>query len=158
MLAILFDILVVLQSAVFGDGSGGGAAGGGAAGGGGATGAGGAAASGPVGAEGCAAQALPFAVIMVVFYFLLIRPQQKKQKEMDAMLKALKKGDVVRTTGGIRGEIFDVDDRAATLIVADKVKINVLRSHIAGPDVGPDDAAKESASSSKDDAKSGKGS
>lgn len=70
-------------------------------------------------------------LIFVLFYFLLLRPQQKKQKEVDEMLKALRRGDVVRTSGGIRGEIADLTDTDVTLIIADKVKINVLRSHIA---------------------------
>jgi preprotein translocase subunit YajC len=69
--------------------------------------------------------------MFAIFYFLLIRPQQKRQKEIDDMLKALRKGDKVRTTGGIRGEIVDLNETDATLLVADKVKINVLRSHIA---------------------------
>lgn len=92
----------------------------------------------PVGASGgCATQAGLLAVMMLVFYFLLIRPQQKRQKEHDQMLKSLSKGTVVRTSGGIRGEIFEINDRDATLVVADRVKINVLRSNIAGPDVQP---------------------
>ena len=71
--------------------------------------------------------------MFLVMYFLLIRPQQKRQKEHDAMLKALDKGTVVRTNGGIRGEILEIDDHEVTLKIADKTKINVLRSHIAGP-------------------------
>ena len=70
-------------------------------------------------------------VMFAVFYFLLIRPQQKRQREQDDLLKALRKGDKVRTTGGIRGEIADLTDTEVNLIIADKVKINVLRSHIA---------------------------
>ena len=62
----------------------------------------------------------------------MIRPQQKRQKETDAMLKGLRRGDVVRTSGGIRGEVSDLTDTDVTLLIADKVKINVLRSHIAG--------------------------
>jgi preprotein translocase subunit YajC len=69
--------------------------------------------------------------MFVLFYFLMIRPQQKKQREMDDMLKALRRGDIVRTTGGIRGEIVDIGDADVTLLIADKVKINVLRAHIA---------------------------
>ena len=76
-------------------------------------------------------QLLMLAVMFGVFYFLLIRPQQKRQREVDDMLKALRRGDKVRTTGGIRGEIADLNDTEVNLIVADKVKINVLRSHIA---------------------------
>jgi preprotein translocase subunit YajC len=78
------------------------------------------------------AQPLLFLVVMFgVFYFLLIRPQQKRQRETDALLKALRKGDKVRTSGGIRGEIVDLTDTECTLLIADKVKVNVLRSHIA---------------------------
>lgn len=77
-------------------------------------------------------QMVMLALMFGVFYFLLIRPQQKRQREVDTMLKALKKGDVVRTSGGIRGEITDLTDNEVTLLIADKVKINVLRSHVAG--------------------------
>ena len=86
------------------------------------------------GPAGCAAASQPLvlmAVMFAVFYFLLIRPQQKRQRELDDMLKALRKGDKVRTTGGIKGEIADLNDTEVTLLIADKVKINVLRSHIA---------------------------
>ncbi len=75
------------------------------------------------------------AVMMVVFYFVLIRPQQKKQKETDALLKSLKKGQRVRTTGGIRGEIVDFKEENGdeiVLLISDRVKINILRSHVAG--------------------------
>jgi len=75
------------------------------------------------------------ALMMVVFYLVLIRPQQKKQKELDRLLKALKKGQKVRTTGGIRGEIVDFKNEVGdevVLLVADRVKINILRSHVAG--------------------------
>jgi preprotein translocase subunit YajC len=82
------------------------------------------------------------ALMVLVFYFLLIRPQQKRERERETMLKALKKGTMVRTTGGIRGEITELTDRDATLLIADKVKINVLRSHIAGAD-GADEPKSE---------------
>jgi preprotein translocase subunit YajC len=75
------------------------------------------------------------ALMMVVFYLVLIRPQQKKQKELDQLLKSLKKGQKVRTTGGIRGEILDFKNESGeevVLLIADRVKINILRSHIAG--------------------------
>lgn len=73
-------------------------------------------------------------LMAVVFYLVLIRPQQKKQKELDGLLKALKKGQKVRTSSGIRGEILDFKSEAGdevVLQIADKVKINVLRSSIA---------------------------
>lgn len=90
--------------------------------------------SGPSGGASAWASAQPLvlmAVMFGVFYFLLIRPQQKRQRETDDMLKALRKGDKVRTSGGIRGEIADLTDTEVTLRVDDKVKLNVLRSHIA---------------------------
>ena len=88
-------------------------------------------------------QLLMLALMFGVFYFLLIRPQQKRQREIDNLLKSLKKGDQVRTSGGIRGEIVDLTDQEATLLIADKVKINILRSHVASKLTG--DAAKEKA-------------
>ena len=71
-------------------------------------------------------------LLFVVMYLLLIRPQQKRQKEHDAVLAALKKGQKVRTQGGIRGEIVDLKDKEVVLLIAERVKINILRSHIAG--------------------------
>lgn len=74
-------------------------------------------------------------LMMVVFWLVLIRPQQKKQKALDALLKQLKKGQKVRTTGGIRGEIVDFKTEVGdevVLMIADRVKINILRSHVAG--------------------------
>jgi preprotein translocase subunit YajC len=87
----------------------------------------------PSGPGGLASfQPLIFLALMFgIFYFLLIRPQQKRQRETDNLLKALRKGDKVRTSGGIRGEILDLTDSEVTLLIADKVKINVLRSHVA---------------------------
>ncbi len=78
-------------------------------------------------------------VMFAVFYFLIIRPQQKRQREQDDMLKALRKGMTVRTTGGIRGEIVSLTDRDCVLRIADKTKINILRSAIAGPEVTSDE-------------------
>jgi preprotein translocase subunit YajC len=85
-------------------------------------------------AGGLSSMALP--VIMLVFlYLFMVRPQQKKQKELDSLLKQLKKGQKVRTTGGIRGEIVDFKSEVGdevVLLVADRMKINILRSHISG--------------------------
>jgi preprotein translocase subunit YajC len=86
-------------------------------------------------------------LMMVVFYLVLIRPQQKKQKELDRLLKGLKKGQKVRTTGGIRGEILDFKSEngdEVVLQIADRVKINILRSHVAGIAEPPAAAAPES--------------
>lgn len=67
-----------------------------------------------------------------IFYFLLIRPQQRQARERDAMLKSIEKGRVVRTTGGIRGEVLSLEGDEVTLLVAPKVKLQVLRANIAG--------------------------
>jgi preprotein translocase subunit YajC len=86
-------------------------------------------------ATGCAGQSgmfLPMIAIFVVFYFMLIRPQQKKQRETQDWLKSLKKGDDVVTTGGVIGRISGLTDNTVTLEVQEKVRLKVLRSHIAG--------------------------
>ena len=69
-------------------------------------------------------------IIFVIFYFLLIRPQQKKQKELKAMLDNLAYGDTVVTTGGIHGRITGLTDSVVTLEIADKVRIKVSRGAI----------------------------
>ena len=61
---------------------------------------------------------LPMVFMVVIFYFLLIRPQQKKAKEHKALLDNLKRGDRVITSGGIIGNIIDIDDQIVTLEVA----------------------------------------
>lgn len=99
--------------------------------------------SAPSGGAGGELQLLLLPLMFVLFYFLMIRPQQKKQREMDEMLKALRRGDIVRTSGGIRGEIVDITDGDVTLLIADKVKINILRAHIASKgDTAKAEAAK----------------
>lgn len=79
-------------------------------------------------------QFAPIFIIIAVFYFLLIRPQQKKQKELQNWMSTLKKGDEVVTTGGIWGKIAGLAENTPyiTLELQEKVRIRVLRSHIAG--------------------------
>lgn len=92
----------------------------------------------------CEPQSLGMIAIMVIaFYFLLIRPQQKKAKEHDAMLKSLRPGTVVRTSGGIRGEITAGDEQEVTLLIAPKVKIQVARAHIAQVIMGGGEPSKD---------------
>jgi preprotein translocase subunit YajC len=75
---------------------------------------------------------LPLVLIMVVFYFLMIMPAQKRQKKLNDMLRNLKNGDKVITNGGIYGTIVGLEDDAVQLRVADQVKIKVSRNAIAG--------------------------
>ena len=76
---------------------------------------------------------LPFLLIIVIMYFLMIRPQSKKQKEKQKMLAALKKGDNVVTMGGIHGKVTGFTDNEKTVIVKvdEKVKLNIDRSAIS---------------------------
>jgi len=68
---------------------------------------------------------LPMILIIVVFYFFMIRPQMKKQKEITAFRNSLAKGDKVVTTGGIYGKIIEMKDNYVLLQVDDNVKIRV---------------------------------
>jgi preprotein translocase subunit YajC len=68
--------------------------------------------------------------IFAVFYFLLIRPQRKRQKEMKAMLEALKKGDRVQTIGGIRGTIVGVKEKTVVIKVDDNTKLEFSRDAV----------------------------
>ena len=79
------------------------------------------------------ASLIPLILIMVIFYFLLIRPQQKKLKEHKAMVEATKKGDAVITAGGIIAKVTDVKDDILTVEIADGVKVKVRRETIVGP-------------------------
>jgi len=74
---------------------------------------------------------LPMVAIFVVFYFLLIRPQQKKAKDARAMLDSLEKGNEIVTAGGIVGRITKLSDQYATLEVAPNVEMTVQRGAIS---------------------------
>ena len=74
---------------------------------------------------------VPIILIFVVFYLILIRPQQKKQKEHQVLLSQLKKGDKVVTNGGIYGIVSDAKDHIVILKIAENVKIEVVKSAIA---------------------------
>ena len=73
---------------------------------------------------------LPLGLMFAVFYFLLIRPNQKKMKTREQFLKSMKRGDDVITNGGLRGRVTGITDMYVTLEVADNVKLKVLKSHI----------------------------
>lgn len=75
---------------------------------------------------------LPIILIFVIFYFLLIRPQQKQKKEHQNLLSNLKVGDNVLTTGGIYGRITGIKDDRLTVEISDKVRVKINRGHIAG--------------------------
>lgn len=96
-------------------------------------------------------------VLMIgIFYFFLIRPQNKKQKEMEKMLAALKKGDKVVTIGGIHGVVSSTKEKTIILKVDDNTKLEFNRSAIASvvnPEADKKDAAKSEAKDEKKEAK-----
>ena len=76
-------------------------------------------------------QFLPIIFLFVVFYFLLIRPQQKKQKDHAAMLKSIEKNDEVITSGGIHGTVVNVAEKTFSVRIADNVRVEIEKSSIA---------------------------
>ena len=91
----------------------------------------------PAGPGGTAMLWLPMVLIVVIFYFLMILPAQRRQKKVNQMLSALKNGDKVITNSGIFGTIVGVEDDAIQLRIADQVKIKISRSAIAGLQAEP---------------------
>lgn len=73
---------------------------------------------------------LPIIIIFVIFYFLLIRPQQKRQKEHQAMINNIKRGDKVVTSGGIYGLVESVGEKTLTLKIAENTKVKFQKHHI----------------------------
>src|SRR3990167_9069932 len=73
---------------------------------------------------------VPMILIFVVFYLILIRPQQKQQKELKKMLEALKVGDRVLTTGGIFGVVSQIKDKVVVVKIGENTKVEMLRSGI----------------------------
>ena len=77
-------------------------------------------------------QILPFAIILAIFYFLILMPMQRRQKKVQEFQAALKVGDKIVTTGGIYGLITRVNDKSVQLQVADKVRIEIARASVGG--------------------------
>ena len=87
--------------------------------------------AGPAGGMAAFQQVIPLVFMFAIFYFLLIRPQQKKAKEHKALLEAIKKGDNVITAGGVHGKVNSVDEGIVTLEIATGVNIKITKSYIA---------------------------
>lgn len=84
---------------------------------------------------------LPLILIFVVFYFLLIRPQQKRAKEHKAMVEGLKKGDWIVTNGGLLGKVTDLGENFAKVQVSEGVEVKIQRAAVAA--LMPKEAVKE---------------
>ena len=104
--------------------------------------------------QGALVQFLPLVLIFVVFYFLLIRPQQRKAKDHKTMLDALRRGDRVVTGGGIIGTVARVENpEEVTVDIADGVRVRVLRSTISNVLAKPDPAAAREAAKQREEAR-----
>lgn len=82
------------------------------------------------GKGGLGGMLIPLILMFGVFYFLLIRPQQKRQKEQKKLISELQKGDKVITSGGIHGVISNMKDQTVIVKVADNVKLEITRTNI----------------------------
>lgn len=71
-----------------------------------------------------------FGSIIAIFYFMIIRPQQKREKERQGMLAALKKGDKIVTSGGMHGTVIGIDEKTVLVQIADNVKVKLERGSI----------------------------
>ena len=76
---------------------------------------------------------VPLGLMGLVFYFLMIRPQQKQAREHKKLISELKKGDEVVTQGGLIGTVFQVEDRTVTLDVGAGNKVRVIKANVIGP-------------------------
>jgi len=86
--------------------------------------------AGGEGGGGLTSTLVMFGLIFVIFYFMIIRPQQKRQKERQKMLEAMKKGDKILTAGGIYGTVVGVEDKTVLVQIADNVKVKVDRGSV----------------------------
>jgi preprotein translocase subunit YajC len=107
------------------------------------------------GTAGLLQMVVPLGLVIVIFYFLIIRPQNKKQKETQNMLSNMKKGDKIVTIGGIHGIIQSVDETTVVVKVDENAKIKFLKSAIATVNAKADEkkAEKSENSTEKTDAK-----
>ena len=86
----------------------------------------------PQGAAPAWVQFIPFALVLGIFYFVILLPMKRKQQKVDAFLGALKVGDRVVTSGGIYGSITELSDQAVQLQIAEKVRVRISRNAIVG--------------------------
>jgi preprotein translocase subunit YajC len=98
---------------------------------------------------------IPFAAIIAIFYFLIIRPQNKKQKETQRMLSALKKGDKIVTIGGIHGVIQNVKESSVIVKVDENTKLEFSRSAISGVEAVAKEEKTEKIEDKKEEKNSG---
>jgi preprotein translocase subunit YajC len=87
----------------------------------------------PLGGDSMVMQLLPFAVLLLIIYFLILRPQQKRVKDHQELVKNLRRGDTVVTSGGLVGKVTKVvDDEQVEIEIADGVRVRQVRSMVTG--------------------------
>lgn len=84
----------------------------------------------PAGPQGMLGMFVPMAVVFAIFYFLILRPQKKRDQQHQALVTALQKGDEVVTQSGVFGKIAGITDKVITLEIAQNVKIKVLKTTV----------------------------
>jgi preprotein translocase subunit YajC len=87
---------------------------------------------GAEGGQGGIGPLITMALVFFIFYFLLIRPQQKRLKDHNAFLDRISKGDDVITNGGILGKVVGITDKVITLEIGEKIRVKVLKSSVSG--------------------------
>ena len=90
-------------------------------------------------------QLIPFALVLAIFYFLILLPMQRKQKKVQQFLDTLKVGDKIVTSSGIYGQITKLSDKSLEVQIADKVRIQISKAAVAGYQ-GQDPVAPETVS------------
>lgn len=108
------------------------------------------AAGGAAGGTDMLVSLAPMVLIFIVFWFLLIRPQQKKAKEHRAMVAALKRGDRIVTNGGIFGQVSHVADDHLMVEIAEGIKIKIARDAVAAIPSKPEPVKKDEAKGAND--------
>lgn len=86
---------------------------------------------------GMVLQFLPFILVFVIFYFLLVRPQMKRQRELQKMVEGLKRGDRVLTSGGMYGEVMDLKEKSVVLKIGENVKAEFTKQSVVGVEAKP---------------------
>ncbi len=83
---------------------------------------------------------IPFALIIFIFYFMIIRPQQKRQKERQQLLESVKKGDKIITIGGVHGTVAGIEEKSILIEISDGVKVKYEKTAISSINRPSDDS------------------
>lgn len=98
---------------------------------------------------------LTMGLVFAIFYFLIIRPSQKREKNRQALLSAIKPGDTVVTVGGLVGKVTGTSERYIVMEISPKVRVRVLRANVSGKDEEASQPASKGGKKSKGKKKDG---